>query len=245
MPDDEEFALREHLRARSDLVKIRTMLKNRVHSLLHRRAILAPSGDLFVGSGRRFLDQLQLDEAGRTILDRFLARIDDVGQTVEDSTASLRRLAREPRWARRAALLQTMPGIGLITAMTILAELGDLTRFHSRAAVANYAGLVPKQRSSNQKHWSGGIAKHGPSHLRGALIEAAWISIRRVPVYIALFERVERKAGARTAIVAVARRLLEDAWTLMQKDEPFRYVPTPIRLRDSRIGQTVDSSVAG
>jgi transposase len=221
------------------------MLKNRVHSLLHRRGILTPSGDLFVGAGRRFLDQLQLDEAGRTILDRYLARIDDIAQTVEESTVSLRTLAREPRWARKAALLQTMPGVGLITAMTILAELGDLTRFRSRAAVANYAGLVPRQRSSNQKHWSGGIAKHGPSHLRGALIEAAWISIRRVPVYIALYDRVERKAGARTAIVAVGRRLLEDAWTLLQKDEPFRYVPMPIRLTDSRIGQQVDSSVAG
>lgn len=55
MPDDEEFALREHLRARSDLVRMRTMLKNRVHAVLHRRGILTPTADLFTKTGRAFL----------------------------------------------------------------------------------------------------------------------------------------------------------------------------------------------
>ncbi len=175
--------------------------------------------------------------------------IDQLDRVVEDSTASLRALSREPRWARPAALLQTMPGIGLITAITILAELGDRTRFSGRAAVANYAGLVPRQRNSNEKCWSGGITKHGPCHLRGALIEAAWISAARVPAYRALLERVEHRSGKRAAIVAVARRLLEDAWTLLRKDEPFRYVPmSPPNhegLTDSRFAVVVDSSAAG
>lgn len=249
IPSDDEFALREHLRGRSDFVKTRTMLKNRVHALLHRRGVLTPGGDLFGGAGRRFLAQLSLDEAGRTLLDRYVAMIDQLGQVVEESTASLRALSREPHWARPAALLQTMPGIGLITAITILAELGDRARFPSRAAVANYAGLVPRQRSSNEKCWSGGITKRGPCHLRGALIEAAWISAARVPAYRALLERVEHRSGKRAAIVAVARRLLEDAWTLLRKDEPFRYVPTSPSndegLTDSRFVHRIDSSVAG
>jgi len=173
MPDDEEFALREHLRARTDLVRIRTMFKNRVHAVLHRRGILAPTATLFTKTGRAYLAQLDLETEGREILDRFLALMDEIDRTIANSTASLKELMRRPRWAKQAALLQTMPGIGLITAMTILAELGNLDRFRSRAAVANYAGLVPIVRSSNDKRYSGGITHRGSKHLRAMLAEAA------------------------------------------------------------------------
>jgi len=228
MPDDEEFALREHLRARNDLVKIRTMLKNRAHAILHRRGILTPKVDLFGRAGGVFLDQLNLDQAGQITLERFRELIGRLDESINDSTTSVRSLMREPRWAKAAALLQTMPGIGLITSMTILAELGDLTRFRSRAAVANYAGLVPRHRDSDGKRWSGRITCRGSAHLRGVLIEAAWMAEPRVPVYRALFERVERKKNRRTAIVAVARRMLEDAWMLLIKDQAFRYVPVSV-----------------
>ncbi len=251
IPDDEEFALREHLRARSDLVRMRTMLKNRVHAVLHRRGILAPTGALFTKSGRDFLTQSDLDEAGRSILDRYLAAMDHIDRSVNESTASLKALMCRPRWAKPAALLQTMPGIGLITALTILAELGDRTRFRSRAAVANYAGLVPRQRSSDQKRWSGGITHQGPSHLRAVLIEAAWTAASRVPVYHELFERIARKKNKLVAVTAVGRRMLEDAWTLLKKDEAFRYVPVPVVQtdagRDAQLGQSCGPStkVAG
>jgi transposase len=228
MPDDEEFALREHLRARSDLVRIRTMVKNRAHAILHRRGILTPRVDLFGRAGGLFLDQLDLDQAGRITLQRFRELIDRLDEDIKQSTACLRTVMREPRWSKPAALLQTMPGIGLITALMILAELGDLSRFRSRSAVANYAGLVPRHRDSNQKRWSGHITRRGSAHLRGVLIEAAWMAAPRVPVYQALFDRVQQKKNKQTAIVAVARRMLEDAWMLLIKDEAFRYVPVSL-----------------
>jgi len=240
MPDDEEFALREHLRARTDLVRIRTMLKNRVHAILHRRGILTPDGNMFGRAGELFLDQLDLDQAGRITLERFRELIGRLDESINESTASLRALQRESRWAKPAALLQTMPGIGLITSLTILAELGDLSRFRSRAAVANYAGLVPKHRDSNSKHRSGGITRRGSAHLRGMLVEAAWMAAPRVPVYQALFGRIERKKNKKTAVVAVARRMLEDAWTMLIKDEAFRYVP--VYLGDAEVDRTRKSA---
>ncbi len=255
MPDDEEFALREHLRARSDLVRIRTMFKNRVHAVLHRRAILAPQADLFGAAGREFLRQLSLDEAGRAILTGYLEGVDQIDALVQESTASLKELARSPRWAKPAALLQTMPGVGLLTALTILSELGDLKRFRSRAAVANYAGLTPVIRNSNEKHYTGGISHRGSTHLRAMLVEAAWMSEPRVPAYHDLFERVAWRRGKATAIVAVARRMLEDAYTMLKRDEAFRYraVSTAeatkkesIRANTpSRRNRKVASSVAG
>ena len=174
IPDDEMFALREHLRARSDLVRMRTMLKNRVHSILHRRGILNPLKDLFTRDGRKWLGEMKLDEAGRLILDGYLDTLDQLTETIDNSTAALTKLSRTQRWCKQVALLRTMPGIGPITSLTILAELGDFNRFKSRAAVSNYAGIVPVVRSSNEKSFSGHITHRGPAHLRSVLVEAAW-----------------------------------------------------------------------
>ena len=250
MPDDEEFALREYLRARSDLVQIRTMLKNRIHAVLHRRGILTPAKlDLFTSAGRRFLDQVDVDEAGRTILVRYLSGMDHMDTIIDESTRSLREQARQPRWQRPAALLQTIPGIGLITALTILAELGDLRRFHRRAAVANYAGLVPVTRQSDETSYFGGITRRGSNHLRQTLTEAAWVAVGRVPSYAALFDRVSQRRGRQKAIIGVARQMLEDAWTILRKDEAFRYVAPP-EIKESAGESRCDSpevasSVAG
>jgi transposase len=204
---------------------MRTMIKNRVHSVLHRRGILTPKDGLFSRDGRKFLDELTLDDAGQAISKRYLTALDQFESLIDQSDKDLRRVMRRPRWAGPAALLQTMPGIGVITALTILAELGDLKRFKSRAAVANYAGLVPVIRDSNTKHYSGGITHCGSSHLRAVLSEAAWTAVSRVPVYQALFERIAQRRGKQTAIVAVARRMLEDAVRMLWKGEAFRFVP--------------------
>lgn len=225
IPDDEEFALREHLRARSDLVRMRTMIKNRVHSVLHRRGILTPKEGLFSQDGRTFLDELALDDAGRTMTRQSRTALDQFETLIDQSDKDRRKVMRQERWAKPAALLQTMPGIGVITALTILAELGDRKRFKSRAAVANYAGLVPVIRDSNTKHYSGGITHCGSSHLRAVLSEAAWTAVKRVPVYEALFERIAGRRGKQVAIVAVARRMLEDAVRMLWKQEAFRFVP--------------------
>ena len=96
---------------------------------------------------------------------------------------------------------------------------------------------------------SGGITRRGPCHLRAILIEAAWVAVRKVPVYQAMFERVACKGDRRTAIVAVARRMLEDAFTMLRKEQAFRYVRPDAgektRRPDPRIGLLAESSDAG
>ena len=247
IPDDEEFTLRELLRGRSDLVRLRTNVKNRIHAVLHRRAILTPKGGLFTEDGRRFLEQVELDEAGRQLIDGYLAVLDHLEQRIAIATRLLRDVMRRPRWAKPAALLQTMPGIGILAALTILAELGDWRRFKRRAAVANYAGLVPVIRDSNSKHYGGGITHRGPSHLRAVLVQCAWVAVKRVPAYQDLFERVAHRRGKQVAIVGVARRMLEDAFTILRRDEAFRFVPVVAQgcAGTTACDQSVAASVAG
>jgi transposase len=225
VPDDQVFALREHLRARADLVMLQTMLKNRVHALLHRRGILAPEADLFAKSGLGFLEQVQLDEAGRVILQRYLRTLEQVASAIGESDKDLKQLSRLPRWSKPLAILQTMPGMGPITALTVLAELGDIARFKSRAAVSNFSGLVPVIRCSNEKHYSGGITHRGSGYLRHALVLAAHVAVRYVPLYRRTYDRINEVKGSGTAVVAVARRMLEDALVMLKKEEAFRHVP--------------------
>jgi transposase len=246
VPDEEVFALREHLRARSDLVRIRTMLKNRVHSVLHRRGVMQ-SGDLFTRDGRKQLGELALDQAGRSILDRYLSQLDSIDDAVADSTKQLRELSRNQRWCKPLALLSTMPGVGLITGLSILAELGDIHRFRSRASVSNWAGLVPVIRDSNNKHFAGHITRRGSAHLRGTLTEAAWQAIRRSRRYGSLFERISASKSKAIAIIAVARRMLEDAWMMLKKDEVFRdgeQSDSPVQTATIASAKQADATVA-
>jgi transposase len=225
VPDDEVFQLRERLRARADLVRMRTTLKNRVQSVLHRRGILRPARlDLFTKQGREYLASLALDDAGRRALDAMLSCMERVDEQRKESTKALLIEGKRPRWAKSYAVVESIPGVGPITALTILAELGDAARFNSRAAVANYAGLAPIVRDSNEKTGRGGISHRGSAHLRAVLIEAAWQAVGRAPQYADLFARVAQRRGKQVAITAVARRILEDAWTLWRKGEPFRHL---------------------
>jgi len=222
VPDDEVFALREHLRGRADLVRMRTMLKNRVYALLHRRGVLLPKRDLFTASGRQWLADLELDEAGRSLLDQSLTVLDQLNEQLKASRRQLDHLAKQPRWCQHEALLRSMPGVGRVTALTVLAELGELSRFKSRAAVANYAGLVPVQRQSNDKAFSGHLTKRGSNHLRRVLTEAAWQAISRSVKYGQQYERLKARRGSQKAITAVARKMLEDMYTLLKTNTVFR-----------------------
>ena len=226
LPDDPTFALREHLRSRSDLVAVRTMLKNRTHAALHRRGILRPARmDLFSQRGQQFLAEAQLDTSGRRVIEQYGEAIRKLDVLLDEAQRQLDKLSKEDRWRDSAELLRTMPGVGLITAMTILAELGDIHRFTGRSAVSNYASLAPTVRESNNKRsGSSRLARGGNRHLRHVLVEAAWRSYQRVPAYQSIFERIAVRRSKSIAIVAVARRMLEDSWTMLKRREPFRYV---------------------
>lgn len=123
-------------------------------------------------------------------------------------------------------LLVTMPGIGQLTALTILGEWGDWKRFKSPGAVANYAGLTPTVASSNATSHYGHLSKQGPRYLRWILAEAAQVARRKVPRYAEKYEGVALKKGAGVATMAVARRMLEHAWLMLKRREKFHYQVT-------------------
>jgi len=142
--------LRERLRYRMALVCLRSGMKNRVQAILHRQGILHDFSDLFGKGGRAFLKTLALPAAGRAVLDGWLAQIDLVGEHLAEVEAWMEEHLEADEIVR---LLKTIPGIGLILAHVIRAEIGQLVeRFPSRKHLTSYAGLAPVADDSADRH---------------------------------------------------------------------------------------------
>lgn len=225
LPDEEVEELRELTRHRTDLVRQRTLAKNQINAALIRRGLLRPYKDVFGVRGLAWLRETALPAAVRQQVDHWLEGLDLLQRQIARVEGTLYRdLARRRRWIDEMALLTTMPNVGRLTALTILAELGQWQRFASRGAVAAFAGLVPVSKRSDRSARYGRLSKRGPSGLRRILVLVARGAARRSLRYGRLYERLKRGKGANKAKTAVARQLLEDAWTMLRKGEPFRDV---------------------
>lgn len=129
----------------------------------------------------------------------------------------------DPELDRQARLIASVPGIGKLTAVTILTECGDIARFKNIDQISAYAGLVPKVSQSGESVHHGHISKHGPPVLRWVLQQAAWVAIRTDPNVRAIFARIGKRAGPKKAATAIGRKLLAYAWSVSRRGTPFHW----------------------
>jgi transposase len=196
--------LRDLLRHRIALTQMRTALKNRVHAQLARAGIQQRHSDLFGPGGREFLRGLGLREEPRRRVDSLLALIDAFDREVETVTVEVDTGAKADE---RVEVLTQIRGVGPYTAMLVIAEVGDVSRFPSARKLCAWAGLTPTVRSSDGKARLGNISKQGSRALRWALVEAAQHATRDKGPLGQTFERIAERRGRRVAKVAVARKI--------------------------------------
>ena len=142
-------------------------------------------------------------------------------------------IAGQTRYARAVELLQTVPGIGPVLAVTIASELGDITRFATAKQLIGYTGLCPRVYQSGQRDRRGPLAKNGPKYLRWALIEAAVHAAnhpRYQHHYQATKTRLGTQRGPQVARVDLARRLAEAIWWMLTTNTPFSPAGAPADL---------------
>jgi transposase len=200
--------LREVCRGRHQVVRLRTRIAQMIRALLLRSDAGEPPGtQLYAPRALAWLTQVQLPPEADRALHR-LARLyraihaDAVAATAEVTAHA----ARDPV----AVALDAMTGIGAVLAVTIRAEIGDITRFRRGAQLASYAGLVPRVDASASRYYTGRITREGSPWLRWALVEAARHAIRRADATGAWARRLAMRKGAMKARVALARVLCDD-----------------------------------
>jgi transposase len=197
--------LRELLRHRATLTRMRSAVKNRVHAILAKHGIAREHSDLFGKGGREFLEALELRDAPRRRLDSLMSLINDFDREIETTTREIEERAKTDD---RVDVLTQIRGVGRYTAMLIIAEIGDITRFPTARHLCSWAGLAPSVRSSDGKARLGHITRQGSPALRWALVEAAQKITTGSGPLREKFERIAKRRGRKIAKVAVAREIL-------------------------------------
>jgi transposase len=157
----------------------------------------------------QMLENMNLSPSLFISFDIFLKQLEFLRDQKKRCVEELRNLARSERYKKDVKLVSSAPGIGLLTAIRLVLEWGDIrSRFSEKSKFANFLGLVPGEYSSGEKERKGHITKQGCRWVRKWLVECSWVAIRHDPVLLDKFNRVVRSNGSKKkAIVAVARKL--------------------------------------
>jgi len=220
IPSASQREVRGLVAQRSKMVRLSTQAKNRLHSLLHRHHIDPPDGSPFHPCHRGWWLSLPVSELERIRIQCDLNLLAFAQEQIQILDQAIILAAAEDD---RVPLLVQLPGIAHLTAVTLLAAIGDISRFPSAKQLVGYAGLGARVHDSGQTRRTGGITKAGRRDIRTAMVEAAHTAARTHPHWTAQLDRLEPRLGYNKAIVAIARKLLVVVWHVLTQECADRY----------------------
>lgn len=209
------------LRRRRDIVKKTTRVKNQIKAMLKIEGISYPAEyeDSRKHWSKRFISWLNgikfPKSSSNYALDSYLRELEFIKSEKLIVSKQIHALSKSEQYAAHCSLLRSLPGVGLTTAMTVLTEIIDITRFKRGDGFINYLGLSPTEHSSGENRRIGHMTKRCNHYLRSLLIEAAWIAVRTDPAMTAYYSTRLKEMGKTKAIIKVARKLalrLRHAW---------------------------------
>ncbi|HZP34931.1 MAG TPA: IS110 family transposase, partial [Methylomirabilota bacterium] len=218
MPRARSREVRGLLQARRQLVQMRTKLINVVRGLLRQQRITLKARALQSGRGWQRLQTLPLSGGVREIVGAYEATVQMATQALAALERQLQARAERDGRVRR---LESIPGVGPVTAQTLVATVDRIGRFARAKKLVAYAGLAPSVRASGERVEHGRITKQGRSELRAVLVQAAHAVLAVKAAAAAPLQRwharVARRRGKKTALVALARKLLTIAFHLLRE----------------------------
>jgi len=225
VPPLEVRELRALLAHRRRLVKMRTMTRNRLNSVIHRYNLTPPQGELFTTPRyRTWWLELTVSPTEKLRIRQDLATLDHLDPEIAEVDEELYRLSTVSPWAEQTPYLMQLPGFGIIVTMTVLAAIGDITRFPSAKKLVGYAGLGASVHDSGETHRTGRITKTGRKDLRWIMVESARIAVLYHDYWKREYARLEKRLGSNKAIVVIARKLLVEVWHVLTDREADRHV---------------------
>jgi len=215
--------MRQLLSQRRQLVETHTQILNRMHSVAHRHHLQHERGKRFNEKTTGWQKDKTLSSLEQFQLTLEMENLAYIEKQIERISKEVRKLCHQKPWAESMTYLMQLPGFGVITAMTVLAAIGDIQRFETAKHLASYSGLTPGLEQSGTKHRGKGITKEGRRELRWALVEAAQMAVKSDPLLKMKFQALQKRMHRNQAIVAIARHLLELVWYVLTRRQPYRH----------------------
>lgn len=215
---------KEVVRHRASVLNLRRQTKNKIHAILHKQALEHPYSNLFGVQGTRWLKSLTLPEPFQTNLSDLIFCVEFLDEKVDVAEERIKVLVKHHP---QAELLTTIPGVSYVSALTIIAEIGEINRFPNAKKLCGYAGIVPSTYSSGGKTAHGKITKTGSKWLRYIMIEVAQHQqlCKKTPGFGSYYLKMKKRKGTNPATVATARKLLAVIWRMLTENRPFSVTP--------------------
>jgi transposase len=222
LPSLDQRALRERLRRRMHLVRLRTSAKARISGLQTQWGVRVSLARLRRADGLNLLERAGVPEVWRRSVSECLAVIDFLDARIQPLDAELRPFAHADA---NAVLLDTIPGVAELLALTIAVEIGEISRFAGPEKLVSYGRLAPRvHQSGDGRPHSGPLSKSGSRLLGWAAVEAAQQAWRESNPWHQLYTDVAgRSHNHNPAKAAVARKIA--AWHMLSRNEPFNPAP--------------------
>ena len=215
----EDRAIRERLRRRAHLVKLRTSARNRIFGLLTQFGLRISFTRLRQPDALELLERRGVPVVWRDSIAEHLDQIDELQRRIGPIDLELAPIARSDP---RAQLLQTIPGVGPLISLTFASEIGEVSRFSSASKLVGYAGLAPRIIQSGERSATGRLSKAGSRTLRWAAVEAANQAWRPTNPFHEHYRRLAARHGTNPAKVSVARKLLICSWHMLSRGQVFQ-----------------------
>lgn len=222
VPSRRSRQLRGLLLGRRQLIRTRTRLINVLRGLARQEQVVLKTRALNTRAGWAVLRAAPLASTTRAIVAQYEALLATLGTALKALDGELAGWAARDERVRR---LTTIPGVGTVSAQTLVAAVDRIDRFASSRKLVAYSGLAPTVRASGERVEHGPITKQGRAEIRAVWVQAAHsVLIAKTPGARPLQrwgERVARRRGRKTAVVALARKLLTIAFHLLREGTTY------------------------
>jgi transposase len=215
--------MRQLLSQRRQLVETHTQIVNRMHSVAHRHHLKHERGKRFNEKNTAWQRDKRLSKVEQFQLELEMENRGYIEKQISRIGKEVAKMSHQKPWADSMTYMMQLPGFGVITAMTVLAAIGEIQRFSSAKHLASYSGLTGGVDQSGTHLVQKGITKEGRKELRWAMVEVAQRAVKSDPRWTRKFQELHKRMHRNQAIVAVARQLLELVWYVLTRRQAYRH----------------------
>jgi transposase len=227
IPNEQQEADRMFMRHRKRIWKDLCRCKNRIKGSLAFSGIDIPEQYDNASWSHNFilwlkaLDCKQITR--RQALNYMIAQLEFLRKELLRISVDIRKMMREQRYKTNYYLLRTIPGIGPLTAASLLVEIGDVKRFDTFYHLNSFIGLLPMEHSSGETENKGVLTVRKHRQLRSDLVESAWTAKRTDPAMSLYFQEQVKRKDSKIVIIKIARKLLNRIRYVLLKQTAYEY----------------------